>query len=132
MEGSSRMYMTPTKPEPIWLARRMRCASPPDNVSALRSRVRYPRPTLARNLSRLPISLTIFAAISPRHPGSFNCEKNSTAWLTANDDTSGALRPSRNTFLADRLSLVPWQSGQAREERYLDSSSRTVADSVSL
>ena len=36
IEGSSRMYMTPTRPEPIWLARRMRCASPPDKVSALR------------------------------------------------------------------------------------------------
>ncbi len=36
MDGSSRMYMTPTSPEPIWLASRMRCASPPDSVSALR------------------------------------------------------------------------------------------------
>jgi len=40
MDGSSRMYMTPTRPEPIWLARRMRCASPPESVSALRSSVR--------------------------------------------------------------------------------------------
>jgi hypothetical protein len=40
MEGSSRMYITPTRPAPIWLARRMRWASPPDRVSALRSRVR--------------------------------------------------------------------------------------------
>ena len=40
MEGSSRMYMTPTRPAPIWLARRMRWASPPERVSALRSRVR--------------------------------------------------------------------------------------------
>ena len=29
IDGSSRMYMTPTSPEPIWLASRMRCASPP-------------------------------------------------------------------------------------------------------
>jgi hypothetical protein len=40
MDGSSRMYMTPTSPAPIWLARRMRWASPPESVSALRSRVR--------------------------------------------------------------------------------------------
>jgi hypothetical protein len=31
------MYMTPTRPDPIWLARRMRWASPPESVSALRS-----------------------------------------------------------------------------------------------
>ena len=30
MEGSSSTYITPTRPAPIWLARRMRCASPPD------------------------------------------------------------------------------------------------------
>ena len=40
IEGSSRMYSTPTSPEPIWLARRMRCDSPPDNVGAVRSSVR--------------------------------------------------------------------------------------------
>ncbi len=37
IDGSSRMYITPTSPEPIWLASRMRCASPPESVSALRS-----------------------------------------------------------------------------------------------
>ena len=40
IEGSSRMYITPVRPEPTWLARRMRCASPPESVSALRSSVR--------------------------------------------------------------------------------------------
>ena len=30
IEGSSRMYMTPVSPEPTWLARRMRCVSPPE------------------------------------------------------------------------------------------------------
>ncbi len=36
MEGSSSTYITPVRPEPIWLARRMRCASPPERVSAER------------------------------------------------------------------------------------------------
>src|SRR5205823_1336923 len=40
IEGSSRMYMTPVSPDPTWLARRMRCDSPPESVSALRSSVR--------------------------------------------------------------------------------------------
>ncbi|CFW33081.1 Uncharacterised protein [Bordetella pertussis] len=37
MDGSSSTYMTPVRPEPIWLASRMRWASPPEIVSALRS-----------------------------------------------------------------------------------------------
>ena len=40
MEGSSSMYSTPTRPLPIWVASRMRWASPPDSVPALRDRVR--------------------------------------------------------------------------------------------
>ena len=40
IDGSSNTYITPTKPAPIWLARRMRCASPPERVSAERERER--------------------------------------------------------------------------------------------
>ena len=40
MEGSSSTYITPVRPLPIWLARRMRWASPPDKVSALRLKLR--------------------------------------------------------------------------------------------
>ena len=38
IEGSSSTYITPVRPEPIWLARRMRCASPPESESAERSK----------------------------------------------------------------------------------------------
>ena len=37
IDGSSRMYSTPTSDEPIWVARRIRCASPPLSVAAARS-----------------------------------------------------------------------------------------------
>ena len=40
MLGSSRIYSTPTSPEPIWVAKRIRWASPPDRVPAERDRVR--------------------------------------------------------------------------------------------
>ena len=40
MDGSSRMYSTPTRPQPSWLARRMRWPSPPERVGAGRSSVR--------------------------------------------------------------------------------------------
>ena len=36
----SRMYKTPMRLEPIWVARRIRCASPPESDPALRERVR--------------------------------------------------------------------------------------------
>ena len=40
MEGSSKTYITPVRPLPIWLARRMRWASPPERVSAERLKFR--------------------------------------------------------------------------------------------
>jgi hypothetical protein len=40
MDGSSSTYSTPTRPLPIWLASRMRWASPPDRVAAERASVR--------------------------------------------------------------------------------------------
>ena len=40
IDGSSSTYITPTRPAPIWLARRIRWASPPESVSAERESVR--------------------------------------------------------------------------------------------
>ena len=57
------------------LASRMRCASPPDSVSALRSSVRYPRPTFARKPSRRAISLTILRRSRRATPGASAREK---------------------------------------------------------
>ena len=37
MDGSSSTYRTPTRPEPIWVASRIRCASPPARVADARS-----------------------------------------------------------------------------------------------
>ena len=68
MDGSSSTYMTPISPAPIWLARRIRWASPPDNVSAERARVRYSKPTLVKKPKRSRISLKILSATSPLCP----------------------------------------------------------------
>ena len=40
IDGSSRMYSTPISFEPIWVARRIRCASPPESESAERAMFR--------------------------------------------------------------------------------------------
>ena len=40
IDGSSRMYKTPTSPDPICVARRIRCASPPESVVAVLPNVR--------------------------------------------------------------------------------------------
>ena len=37
IDGSSSTYSTPTRPDPIWVASRIRWASPPDRVAAGRS-----------------------------------------------------------------------------------------------
>ena len=40
IDGSSRMYRTPISVVPICVASRIRCASPPDSVTLVRSSVR--------------------------------------------------------------------------------------------
>lgn len=43
------MYSTPVRPEPICVANRILCASPPDKVPALLDSVRYSNPTSIKN-----------------------------------------------------------------------------------
>src|SRR3990167_4700690 len=64
MVGSSSTYSAPTRPLPSCEARRMRCASPPESVLALRSSVRYSMPTLSMNCRREVISLITAFEIS--------------------------------------------------------------------
>ena len=59
MDGSSSTYKTPVNREPICVASRMRCASPPDNVPAARVNVKYSKPTLSKNSRRSLISFKI-------------------------------------------------------------------------
>ncbi len=63
MLGSSSIYSTPIRLDPICVASRIRWASPPDRLPVARSSVRYSMPTSARNVSRARISLRICAAI---------------------------------------------------------------------
>ena len=49
--------------EPICVASRIRCASPPDSDPAARANVRYPSPTSSRKPMRALISFKICAAI---------------------------------------------------------------------
>ena len=57
MDGSSKIYTTPFKESPSWVASRILCASPPDKLVADLSSVRYERPTSARYFKRNCISL---------------------------------------------------------------------------
>src|SRR5512147_107126 len=53
----------------------MRCASPPESVSAGRSSVRYGRPTSSRNCSRGMISFITLAAMAASR--ALNCQRDS-------------------------------------------------------
>ena len=77
MLGSSRTYNTPVKREPICVAKRIRCASPPLSVPALRFSVKYSKPTFIKNDKRELISLIIKLEISFCSLLNFNVTKNS-------------------------------------------------------
>ena len=116
------MYSTPTRPQPICPASRMRCDSPPESVGAVRSSVRYSSPTFCRKPSRPRISLSTSAAISFSLPSSSSSAKNSAASETASAHTSGSVACGRSanfglavvtvTARACGLSRWPAQSGQ--------------------
>ena len=131
IEGSSNTYMTPVKPLPIWLAKRMRCASPPERVSAERESDKYSNPTLVKNLSRLLISFTILSAIASLAPVRTRVSKKVSANLRGTWQTSWMFLLPTFTWRASLRKRVPAQSGQLCELRYFASSSRTVEESVS-
>ena len=82
MDGSSRIYSTPMREEPICVARRMRWLSPPDRVPAPRDRVRYCRPTDWRKPSRLLISFKMRSAMRIWTSVSSRWSTKSRAWVT--------------------------------------------------
>src|SRR3989344_9325678 len=79
MVGSSSTYRAPTRPLPSCEARRIRWASPPLKVLALRSSVRYSMPTLSMNCRRDVISLITAFEISCSFFVSLSPLKNSIA-----------------------------------------------------
>ena len=131
IDGSSSTYITPVKPLPIWLAKRIRCASPPDKVSAERESDKYSKPTLVKNLRRLLISLTILSAIASLAPVNSSDSKKVSANFSGTSQTSWMFLLPTFTWRASLRKRVPAQSGQLCEFKYFASSSRTVCESVS-
>ena len=101
MLGSSKIYRTPIKEEPIWVARRIRWLSPPESVPLARDKVRYSKPTLCRNPSRSVISFKIAFAIIRSLSVSCRFLTNSSASETDFSQKSLILIPPTVT---DRLS----------------------------
>ena len=111
MLGSSRTYSTPTSADPIWVARRIRCASPPDRLPAARPSVRYSRPTLSRNPSRASISLRISFAILSADGDSLSPAINDRSSVTDKSHSSLIFFPPTVTASASLRSLLPPHEG---------------------
>ena len=126
MLGSSRMYKTPMREEPICVARRMRWLSPPESVAAARERFRYCSPTLARKFSRERSSLSILSATTmsraERREGSSST--NSSAFVTGSAQKSIMESPPTVTARASFFRRFPPQSGQGYSPMYCSYSSR--------
>ena len=131
IDGSSSTYITPVKPLPIWEAKRIRCASPPDNVSAERESDKYSSPTLVKNRRRFWISMTILSAIASLAPVNLSVSKKVSACLSGILQTSWIFCPPTFTWRASMRKRVPAHSGQLWLFRYFASSSRTADESLS-
>src|SRR6266851_4029961 len=119
IDGSSRMYRTPISLEPIWVASRIRCDSPPDSVLAARSTVKYSSPTSIMNCSRSRISFKIPRAISCSRSVSASPSKKPMAPLTDNSHTWAMLRSATVTARDSGFNRWPLQVGDHALERRL-------------
>ena len=107
IDGSSRTYSTPTSPEPICEAKRIRWASPPDSVAADRSSERYSSPTSQRNRNRTLISLRICSAIIAWRSSRWRSMSRSVDSAIDSAHSWWMLSPSMVTASASGLSRAP-------------------------
>ena len=117
--GSSNIYSTPVSPEPIWVAKRIRCASPPDKLPALLDNVKYSNPTSSKNCKRLFNSFSIWSAIILSLL--FNCNEFKKSFILSIDISVNSFIFLSPTF-TDKLSffsLAPWQVWHALSLIYI-------------
>src|SRR3989338_2249118 len=128
--------MTPDRPEPICVARRTLCASPPAKVVEERSSVKYSSPTSIKNCNLAETSFKSGRATSAK---SFFFEKSeniffmkvsvaSDAWEEISEIFLPAIKPAR----ASGLRRLPKQAGHGSKVIYLSTSARVHSDSVSF
>jgi len=133
MLGSSRMYSTPMSEEPICVASRMRCASPPESVAAARESVRYCRPTLCKKPRRLRISLmmrpAIIACISVSCGSSASRKRRHS--VTGRSQNSEIFIPPTVTARTSFRRRRPPQSGQGVSAMHCSISARMAGLCVS-
>src|SRR5664280_2703671 len=117
---------------PICVARRMRCASPPERVADARASERYPIPTSFRKPRRSPISFRIFPAISSSRGEGVRASKNAFASSSVSAVSVSMGRPSTSTASASGFNRRPLHAGQGEADMYISSSARASSLSTSL
>src|SRR3989338_6921585 len=88
--------MTPESPEPIWVAKRTLCASPPARVVEERSSVRYSSPTSIKNCNLAETSFKSGRATSAK---SFFFEKSENIFFMKVSVASDAWEEIYEIFL---------------------------------
>ena len=111
--GSSRIYSTPIREEPICVARRIRWLSPPESVPARLASVRYSSPTLQRNPNRSRISFKISLAMTAFWWSSVRFWKKSSEFFTASSQTSAIFKSPTVTASVSFFRRLPWQDGHS-------------------
>ncbi len=110
----------------------MRCPSPPESVADDRSSVKYPRPTVFKNLSRLFISRNIGPAICSSRAFRVICSKESTASSIGNDVYSAIPRPPTCTDSESERRRRPPHSLQTVGDTSSSSAMRIFSEGASF
>lgn len=122
-DGSSSTYTTPNSPDRSCVASRSRCSSPEDRVGAVRSRLRYPRPSSVTGSILASRSAVSTRAVSLPPPDS---SSTSVRAVSGSATSSAIVRPAKVTASASRRSLPPPHTGQGALVRNRSAFARRV------
>ena len=128
------MYSTPMSVVPIWVASRMRCASPPDSVWLVRLIGQVVEPDVDEEAEARPDLLEHLVGDRPlalRDPARERLRPTSSASVIDRSATSEMSRPSTVTPSASGRRRLPLQAGQGRSTMYFSSSVLMYSESVS-
>ena len=132
IDGSSRMYSTPTRLDPICVASRMRCASPPESVRRAAREREVAEPDVVEEGEALARSRAGCARRScDRSRRARGARRTSAPRAPTSARTESMLSPPTVTASDSGCRRAPWQAGHARSAMYCSIRSFCSADSVS-
>ena len=126
IDGSSRTYKTPRSFEPICVARRMRCASPPDSVAEIAPDSNNPTPRPSKNQADCESPPPPARRFAARVREASNSSTVSSARVIDMAVNSAIATPFTCTARLDGFKPLPWQPGHTAGDMIVHAAIRAM------